>query len=211
MSCLNLAAIILAVFLVSDNYYTKGEEAAGQWFGKGAERLDLFTNSLIDEKMLNVARGSVNNDKFDAMLKGNFNGIELGRIENGKRVHHPGWDHTFSAPKSVSNIIWHKVKIRFCKVNFNIIRVVAKIVAKVITKVVGKGAERLDLFTNSLIDDKFDAMLKGNFNGIELGRIENGKRVPACVCNCGSLSRDMSCLNLAAIILAVFLVSIASP
>ena len=85
-----------------DNYYTKGEEAAGQWFGKGAERLDLFTNSLIDEKMLNVARGSVNNDKFDAMLKGNFNGIELGRIENGKRVHHPGWDHTFSAPKSVS-------------------------------------------------------------------------------------------------------------
>ena len=85
-----------------DNYYTKGEEAAGQWFGKGAERLDLFTNSLIDEKMLNVARGSVNNDKFDAMLKGNFNGIELGRIENGKKIHHPGWDHTFSAPKSVS-------------------------------------------------------------------------------------------------------------
>ena len=72
-----------------DNYYTKGEEAAGQWFGKGAERLDLFTNSLID-------------DKFDAMLKGNFNGIELGRIENGKKIHHPGWDHTFSAPKSVS-------------------------------------------------------------------------------------------------------------
>jgi conjugative relaxase-like TrwC/TraI family protein len=60
----------------------------------------LFTNSLIDEKMLNVARGSVNNDKFDAMLKGNFNGIELGRIENGKKIHHPGWDHTFSAPKS---------------------------------------------------------------------------------------------------------------
>jgi hypothetical protein len=101
-----------------DNYYTKGEEAAGQWFGKGAERLDLFTNSLIDEKMLNVARGSVNNDKFDAMLKGNFNGIRI--LLFIKRYFH-------------SHIIWHRVKIRFCKVNFNIIRVVAKIVAKVIT------------------------------------------------------------------------------
>lgn len=71
-----------------DNYYTRGEEQAGQWFGLGAQRLGLT--------------GAVNNDTFDAMLKGNFEGIELGRREGGQLNHHPGWDHTLSAPKSVS-------------------------------------------------------------------------------------------------------------
>ncbi|AYQ57054.1 hypothetical protein MS2017_1366 [Bathymodiolus thermophilus thioautotrophic gill symbiont] len=72
-----------------DNYYTMGEEEAGQWFGKGAQQLGLA--------------GAVDNDKFDTMLKGNFgSGIELGRTEKGENIHHPGWDHTFSAPKSVS-------------------------------------------------------------------------------------------------------------
>ncbi len=71
-----------------DNYYTKGEEEAGQWFGKGAKRLGL--------------EGAVDNDQFDAMLKGKFNEVELGNSKEGKIDHHPGWDHTFSAPKSVS-------------------------------------------------------------------------------------------------------------
>ncbi len=72
-----------------DNYYTKGEEESGQWFGKGAKQLGL--------------EGAVDNDQFDAMLTGNFDGIELGRKnDKGELNHHPGWDHTFSAPKSVS-------------------------------------------------------------------------------------------------------------
>ncbi len=71
-----------------DNYYTKGEEDSGQWFGRGAQRLGLV--------------GAVDNDKFDAMIKGNFGDVKLGKIQDGKINHHPGWDHTFSAPKSVS-------------------------------------------------------------------------------------------------------------
>ena len=71
-----------------DNYYTKGEQEAGQWFGKGAQRLGL--------------EGSVDNNTFDAMMKGEFNDIELGKGKDGSLNHHPGWDHTFSAPKSVS-------------------------------------------------------------------------------------------------------------
>lgn len=71
-----------------DNYYTKGEEEAGQWFGKGAKQLGL--------------EGAVDNDKFDTMLQGKFDGIELGKGKDGTLNHHPGWDHTFSAPKSVS-------------------------------------------------------------------------------------------------------------
>ncbi|CAC9527235.1 hypothetical protein [uncultured Gammaproteobacteria bacterium] len=75
-------------YLARDNYYVKGEEDAGQWFGKGAKQLGL--------------EGGVDNDKFDAMLKGRFGEVELGRMKDGKLEHHPGWDHTFSAPKSVS-------------------------------------------------------------------------------------------------------------
>lgn len=75
-------------YLARDNYYVKGEEDAGQWFGKGAKQLGL--------------EGGIDNDKFDQMLKGKFGEVELGRMKDGKLEHHPGWDHTFSAPKSVS-------------------------------------------------------------------------------------------------------------
>lgn len=72
-----------------DNYYTKGEQEAGQWFGRGAQRLGL--------------EGAVDNDKFDAMIGGNFDGLQLGKGgRDASLKHHPGWDHTFSAPKSVS-------------------------------------------------------------------------------------------------------------
>lgn len=64
-----------------DNYYTKSEQEAGQWFGKGAQRLGL--------------EGSVDNDKFDAMMKGKFDDVELGRGKDGSLNHHPGWDPYF--------------------------------------------------------------------------------------------------------------------
>jgi conjugative relaxase-like TrwC/TraI family protein len=75
-------------YLARDNYYAKGEEDAGQWFGKGAEKLG-FT-------------GGVDNEQFDEMVKGKFGDITLGRKTKDGIEHHPGWDHTFSAPKSVS-------------------------------------------------------------------------------------------------------------
>ena len=78
-----------------DNYYTKDNEAsqaASRWFGKGAALLGLS--------------GPVNLNDFEQCLEGKLpNGVQLGRIEQGEIVHRPGYDLTFSAPKSVS-ILW---------------------------------------------------------------------------------------------------------
>jgi conjugative relaxase-like TrwC/TraI family protein len=75
-----------------DDYYTKGTlnpEAQGVWHGKGAAALGLS--------------GSVRPEDFKAILDGVLpNGQVLGTDDEDERRHTPGWDLTFSAPKSVS-------------------------------------------------------------------------------------------------------------
>ncbi|PHM59480.1 MobF family relaxase [Xenorhabdus ishibashii] len=71
-----------------DNYYFLGE-ATTSWFGKGAESLGLT--------------GQVNREDFKNVLEGKLpNGESLEHIVNGENKHRPGYDLTFSAPKSVS-------------------------------------------------------------------------------------------------------------
>lgn len=71
-----------------DNYYFVGEEGIG-WFGKGAQRLGLT--------------GMVDRNTFKQMLEGKLpDGTDLSFNVNGKNKHRPGYDLTFSAPKSVS-------------------------------------------------------------------------------------------------------------
>lgn len=73
-----------------DNYYTRDEGVEqSEWWGKGANHLKLS--------------GQVNEKQFIALLEGQLpNGEQLGKIVEGKMKHRPGWDLTFSAPKSVS-------------------------------------------------------------------------------------------------------------
>lgn len=93
---LSLAVIKSSAAAVSyfekDDYYAQegGEaDAQGQWWGEGAERLGL--------------QGAVDRDVFKAVLDGHLpNGVDLGTRKEGQFVHRPGWDLTFSAPKSVS-------------------------------------------------------------------------------------------------------------
>lgn len=86
------AAVSYFKHMAQDEYYTnRGEaEADGEWEGRGAERLAL--------------EGPVSKADFEAALNGHDprTGERLTRI--GKS-HAPGWDMTFSAPKSVS-VIW---------------------------------------------------------------------------------------------------------
>ncbi len=78
-----------------DDYYVgnDGPSGQGEWFGRGAERLGLS--------------GSVDREMFKDLLEGRLpNGQELGsHDEHGNRIHTPGWDLTFSAPKSASILI----------------------------------------------------------------------------------------------------------
>lgn len=78
--------------LARDDYYTKGGEPPGMWLGAGASDLGL------------------NDQVASAALKNLMNGLApdgtrpLVQVQSGK-THQPGWDLTFSAPKSVS-VLW---------------------------------------------------------------------------------------------------------
>ncbi|MEM7043098.1 MAG: MobF family relaxase [Pseudomonadota bacterium] len=73
----------------SKNYYDADALGEPVWFGKGAEALRLSA--------------AVDGSTFDRTAKGELpDGTSLGRGTGSKREHRPGWDLTFSAPKSVS-------------------------------------------------------------------------------------------------------------
>ena len=73
-----------------EDYYSEGGERAGKWFGAGAEALGLNKYKRED---------------FEAVLAGRHpsTGEQLGRA-GGNGGRRPGYDLTFSAPKSVSAI-----------------------------------------------------------------------------------------------------------
>ncbi|MEO0882764.1 MAG: MobF family relaxase [Pseudomonadota bacterium] len=82
-----------AGYYAKDNYYAdaRGEHLVPQshWFGKGASELGL--------------QGAVSSDAFSSIMLGQVpDGPLLGRTVDGERHHKPGYDLTFSAPKSVS-------------------------------------------------------------------------------------------------------------
>ena len=78
-------------FTSDGNYYTKGQDnlAHSLWWGKGAKAMGLT--------------GPIDVAQFKALLAGELpHGEKLGTKRAGQWVHRPGFDLTFSAPKSVS-------------------------------------------------------------------------------------------------------------
>ncbi len=73
----------------ADDYYAEDGAAPSRWQGSGAARLGL--------------EGEVDPDRFRQLLDGVLpDGAMLGAKREDGRQHRPGWDLTFSAPKSVS-------------------------------------------------------------------------------------------------------------
>jgi conjugative relaxase-like TrwC/TraI family protein len=77
-----------ASYYEADDYYAEGGFAPSEWLGEAAAALGLS--------------GEVDRVKFAKMLEGRVAGQQLGTTRDGKVEHRPGWDITFSAPKSVS-------------------------------------------------------------------------------------------------------------
>ncbi len=77
-----------ASYYEADDYYTGDDMAPSAWEGQAAADLGLS--------------GEVDRDDFRALLDGRVAGEQLGTARDGKIEHRPGWDITFSAPKSVS-------------------------------------------------------------------------------------------------------------
>lgn len=77
-----------AYYTNEDNYYFLGEQST-EWYGTGAENLGL--------------EGPVNREVFVSILEGQLpDGTDMRRMEGGVNKHRPGYDLTFSAPKSAS-------------------------------------------------------------------------------------------------------------
>jgi len=83
--------------LAREDYYLKGGEPLGRWWGRGADML--------------VGRGTVQRDDLRALLKGYSPSGEALIQGAGREDHQRGWDLTFSAPKSVS-VLWSQVDER---------------------------------------------------------------------------------------------------
>lgn len=95
IGALSNAGVAVGYYEKDDYYSAKGgdPDAQGQWFGEGATRLGLS--------------GAVDRDDFKALLEGHLpDGQQLGTIREagGPVEHRPGYDLTFSAPKSVTLI-----------------------------------------------------------------------------------------------------------
>ena len=77
--------------LAQEDYYLEGGEPPGLWWGQGAKALHL--------------QGQVERKELERMLKGFAeDGTKLTQ-NAGRESRKPGWDLTFSAPKSVS-VLW---------------------------------------------------------------------------------------------------------
>ena len=70
------------------DYYTKGGNEPSEWGGKLAASLGLS--------------GPVDPKQFEELLAGKVGDQQLGRRRKEGIQHHPGWDFTISAPKSIS-------------------------------------------------------------------------------------------------------------
>ena len=78
--------------LAQEDYYTKGGEPPGNWYGEGAEALEL--------------RGQVEPQALRDLLEGYLPGREKELVQNaGEPERQSGWDMTYSAPKSAS-VLW---------------------------------------------------------------------------------------------------------
>uniref|UniRef100_UPI00207BDDD4 relaxase domain-containing protein n=1 Tax=Escherichia coli TaxID=562 RepID=UPI00207BDDD4 len=76
------------------------------WQGSGrtifAEAAYLMRNDPRGAEQLGL-QGSVDKDVFTRLLEGRLpDGADLSRMQDGSNRHRPGYDLTFSAPKSVS-------------------------------------------------------------------------------------------------------------
>lgn len=76
-------------YFTKDNYYTTEEGVEhSQWFGGLSRDLALW--------------GMIDPDAFEGFYAGRVEGQQLGNVKDGQVRHRPGYDFTFSAPKSVS-------------------------------------------------------------------------------------------------------------
>jgi conjugative relaxase-like TrwC/TraI family protein len=75
----------------AEDYYAESGRTNGRWLGAGARALGL--------------QNEVNEQSFDHLAAGRHPTADRHLVQRAGEQHRPGWDLTFSAPKSVS-VVW---------------------------------------------------------------------------------------------------------
>jgi len=81
-----------------EDYYLEGGEPPGRWFGTGAEKLGL-SGDVLPDHLYNL---------FDGLTPTGDRSLIQRQRHAEKADHRPGWDCTFSSPKTVSTL-WSQV------------------------------------------------------------------------------------------------------
>ena len=137
-----------------DNYYSKNDpqaEKMSSWFGRGAANLGL--------------KGIVEQKQFDQILRGI---LPSGEVMKGKRIedkldpnkkyekHRPGYDLTFSAPKSLSILLELGFDDRLAGANeYAVNKVLSHIENEVITTRIFQGGSVVRELTDNIVVAKY--------------------------------------------------------
>ncbi|WP_159282797.1 conjugative transfer relaxase/helicase TraI, partial [Rahnella variigena] len=120
-----------------DNYYVLGS-LESRWLGEGAENLGL-SGQVLDAEM-------------NAMKQGVLpDGSVLSRVENGKETHRPGYDLTFSAPKSVSMMALIGGDRRFIDAHNRAVDTVMKEVEALASARITEGGQTQTVLTGNIV------------------------------------------------------------
>ena len=125
-----------------DNYYVIGSMEE-RWQGKGAEALGL--------------EGKVDKQVFTELLQGKLpDGGDLTRMQDGVNKHRPGYDLTFSAPKSVSMLAMLGGDKRLIDAHNRAVTVALNQVESLASTRVQKDGVSETVLTNNLIIARFN-------------------------------------------------------
>ncbi len=90
--------------LAQEDYYLEGGEPLGRWWGDGAERLGLSEDSVVEKEQFRNLYAGYHPKSGKALVE------NAGKLDpDDYHCRKPGWDLTFSAPKSVS-VLWSQVQ-----------------------------------------------------------------------------------------------------
>lgn len=120
-----------------DNYYVLGS-LESRWLGEGADSLGL-SGAVLDAEM-NAMKHGVLPD-----------GSVLSRVENGKETHRPGYDLTFSAPKSVSMMALIGGDRRFIDAHNRAVDTVMKEVEALASARITEGGQTQTVLTGNIV------------------------------------------------------------
>jgi conjugative transfer relaxase protein TraI len=120
-----------------DNYYVLGN-LESRWLGEGTDTLGL-SGQVLDAEM-NAMKHGVLPD-----------GSVLSRVENGKETHRPGYDLTFSAPKSVSMLALIGGDRRFIDAHNRAVDTVMKEVEALASARITEGGQTQTVLTGNIV------------------------------------------------------------